>query len=108
MDVCRLQRTLELIAVNGAESAGAQEQRCGNADHLRVPKRRILLGKRHVLALLVSSCATPSFGMKHERKEAQRLRFLRQHLGHEPAQEQSLLGKIATGDVGPTWVSPAL
>src|ERR1700736_5276713 len=46
--------------------------------------------------------------MKHECKEAQRLRFLGQQLGHKPAQKQSLFGQIATGDVGTTWVSPTL
>ena len=66
----RLQRAFELVATNGPKRAGAQEQSLGDGDHPRVPQRRILFGKRHVLAVHVAPCTAPSFRMKHERKEA--------------------------------------
>ena len=103
----RLQCAFELIAPNGAQRAGAHQERLGLIDQLRIPQRRILLGERHVVAVLVAPRAAPGFRVQHERKQAQRLRFLRTQFSHQPAQEHGFLGEIAAGDIGPPGVGPA-
>lgn len=96
--VRRLQRAFQLIAADGAQSAGTPQQRFGLKDHLRIPQRRILLGKRHELAVRRAPGAAPGFCVKHECKQAQRLRLVRQQFGHEPSQKHGFLREITAGD----------
>jgi hypothetical protein len=46
--------------------------------------------------------------VKHEREQAQRLRLLRQQVGHEPGQKDRFLGEIAADDIGAARVVPPL
>ena len=87
---------------------GAPQQRLGLVDHRRIPQRRILLGKRHVLAVGVAPRRAPGLRVKHQREQAQRLRLLRQQLGHEPRQEQIASSvRSRRTHVGPARVGPA-
>src|SRR5260370_23593868 len=94
------------MAGNGARSAGPSQQRLGLNDHLPIPKRRILLAERHVLALEIASCVALRFRVKHKGKQAQRLRLLRQQLGQEPRQKQRFFCEIAADDIGSPRVGP--
>ena len=106
-DVRRLQRAFELIAADGPERAGAQEDRLGFVDHLRVPPRRILIGQRHIVAVLIATRAAAGFRMEHEGEQPQRLGLGRQQFGDEPAEEDCFIGEIAPRDIGPGGIDPA-
>lgn len=66
----------------------------------------MLLGERNVLALHISPRAAAGVRVKHECKQAQRLRFLGQQLGHESGEKDCFVGEIAADDIGPTGVGP--
>jgi hypothetical protein len=67
----------------------------------------VLLGQRHVVAAGCAPGTTARVRMQHQRKQAERLRLLRQQLGDEPRQVQGFVGEIAAGDIGAAGIGPA-
>ncbi len=103
----RLHRRLELIAADRAHAARPHQQRLGVLDHPRIPRRRVLIGERHVVAARAAPRAAPGLRMQHQRQQAERLGLLRQQRGDEPAEPNAFGGEVAAAAVGAGGIRPA-
>jgi hypothetical protein len=104
----RLQHRLELVATERAALTGAQQQRFGLLDQGRVPQSRVLVGKRHVVALRAAPGAAARLGVEHQRQQAERFGLLRQQGHDEAAEPDGFFGEVAAADLGAGRVGPTL
>ena len=91
-----------------AECSRARQQRFSLRDHLRIPQRRVLRRQRNILAARQTAGATPRFRVKHQRKQTQSFRLLRNQLGHQPARNiDSSVRSRRAASVPPGSVHPS-